>query len=230
MARELKSDRVLFVATILLVGLSVVMVYSASALVAFERFHQPYMFVTRQAIWAAIGMAILSIVMRIDYRTYRNDKLIWTLLGVVALLLVAVLFSRPINNAKRWVGLGGFGIQPSELAKLAAILFTAYTLERRRGRINEISYSLLPIAVIVGGLVGLAVTFGICQIAALLVPSFPIVFSFSLVLISMLVSILTGVVSDAKRWLELGGLFVAVGNDSSILARESEKLLAQFRK
>ena len=155
MARKLQSDKWLFLATLALVCTSIVMVYSASALVAFERFHQPYMFVTRQAIWAAIGMAILSIVMRIDYRTYRNDKLIWTLLGVVALLLVAVLFSRPINNAKRWVGLGGFGIQPSELAKLAAILFTAYTLERRRGRINEISYSLLPIAVIVGGLVGL---------------------------------------------------------------------------
>ena len=92
MARKLQSDKWLFLATLALVCTSIVMVYSASALVAFERFHQPYMFVTRQAIWAAIGMAILSIVMRIDYRTYRNDKLIWTLLGVVALLLVAVLF------------------------------------------------------------------------------------------------------------------------------------------
>jgi cell division protein FtsW len=131
------------------------MVYSASALVALERFQQPYLFVTRQLMWAAVGVAILSIVMRIDYRTYRNDRLIWLLLAAVGLMLVAVLFSRPINGTRRWFGVGGFGIQPSELAKLAAIMFTALTLERRRQRINELGYSLLPIALIVGGLVAL---------------------------------------------------------------------------
>jgi cell division protein FtsW len=155
MARKLQSDKWLFLATLALVCVSIVMVYSASALVAAERFQQPYLFVTRQIIWASVGIAILSIVMRIDYRTYKNDKLIWALLGFVTVLLIVVLFSRPINNAKRWVGIGGFGIQPSELAKLAAIFFTALTLERRQHRINELSYSLLPIGVIVGGLLGL---------------------------------------------------------------------------
>jgi cell division protein FtsW len=106
-------------------------------------------------IWAAMGIALMSIVMRIDYRTYKNDKLIWALLGIVTVLLVVVLFMRPINNARRWVGIGGFGIQPSELAKLVAIMFTALTLERRQHRINELTYSLLPIGMIVGGLVGL---------------------------------------------------------------------------
>ncbi len=155
MARKLSSDKWLFVATLVLLCTSVVMVYSASALVALERFQQPYLFVTRQMMWACVGVAVLSIVMRIDYRTYKNDKLVWALLGLVAVLLIAVLFSRPINNARRWIGIGGFGIQPSELAKLAAIIFTALVLERRRHRINELSYSLLPIGVIVGGLVGL---------------------------------------------------------------------------
>jgi cell division protein FtsW len=155
MARKLQSDKWLFLATLALICTSVVMVYSASALVALERFQQPYLFVTRQMMWAAVGVAVLSIVMRIDYRAYRNDKLIWALLGVVALMLVAVLFSRPINGTRRWFGLGGFGIQPSELAKLAAIVFTAMILERRRARINELGYSLLPIGLIVGGFVGL---------------------------------------------------------------------------
>jgi cell division protein FtsW len=68
---------------------------------------------------------------------------------------VAVLFARPINGTRRWFAIGGFGIQPSELAKLAAILFTALMLERRRHRINELGYSLMPIGLIVGGLVGL---------------------------------------------------------------------------
>jgi len=155
MARKLQTDKWLFLATLALICVSIVMVYSASALVALEKFQQPYLFVTRQMMFAAVGVAILSIVMRVDYRTYKNDKLIWALLGVVTVLLIGVLFARPINNARRWVGIGGFGIQPSELAKLAAILFTALTLERRRHRINELSYALLPIAVIVGGLLGL---------------------------------------------------------------------------
>ena len=155
MARKLQSDKWLFLATLALICASVVMVYSASALVALERFQQPYLFVTRQMMWAAVGVAMLSIVMRIDYRAYRNDKLIWLLVGAVGLMLVAVLFSRPINGTRRWFGIGGFGIQPSELAKIAAIMFTALMLERRRTRINELQYSLLPIALIVGGLVGL---------------------------------------------------------------------------
>jgi cell division protein FtsW len=131
------------------------MVYSASALVALERYQQPYLFVTRQLMWAALGVAVLSMVMRVDYRTYRNDKLIWALLAGVGFMLIAVLFRSPINGTRRWFGIGGFGIQPSELAKLAAILFTAFILERRRHRINEVQYSLLPIGVIVGGLVAL---------------------------------------------------------------------------
>jgi cell division protein FtsW len=155
MARKLQSDKWLFLATLALICASVVMVYSASALVALERFQQPYLFVTRQLMWAAVGIAVLSIVMRIDYRTYRNDRIIWLLVGVVAVMLVAVLFARPINGTRRWFGVGGFGIQPSELAKLIAVLFTAVILERRRHRINELGYSLLPIGVVVGGLVGL---------------------------------------------------------------------------
>ena len=157
MARKLSSDKWLFMATLVLICTSVVMVYSASALVAAERFQQPYLFVTRQLIWACLGMAVLSIVMRIDYRTYKNDKLVWALLGLVAVLLVAVLFMPRINGTRRWFGIGGFGMQPSELAKLAAIIFTALVLERRRHRINELGYSLLPIGAIVGGIVALII-------------------------------------------------------------------------
>src|SRR6266513_6398240 len=102
MARKLKSDRVLFIATILLVGFSVVMVYSASAVVMMERFQRPYLFFTKQAMWAAVGIAVLGIVMRIDYHHYKQPILVWTALGCVALALIAVLFSPPINNARRW--------------------------------------------------------------------------------------------------------------------------------
>jgi cell division protein FtsW len=155
MARKLQSDKWLFLATLALVCAGVVMVYSASAVVALERFQQPYLFVTKQLMWAALGMALLSVVMRIDYRSLRNERLQWTLLGVVALMLVGVLFSPPINGSRRWFSIGPFGIQPSELAKLAAIIYVAAVLERRMHRINEVRYSLLPIALVLSVLVGL---------------------------------------------------------------------------
>jgi cell division protein FtsW len=155
MARKLKSDRVLFTATLLLVCSSIVMVYSASALVAFERFNEPYYFVIRQSLWVALGLAVLLVAMRVDYRSYRNEPFIWGLLGLVALMLTAVLFSAPVNGTSRWFGVGGLGVQPSELAKLACVLFAALTLERRRHRIDEVRYSLTPLCLVSGGLVGL---------------------------------------------------------------------------
>src|SRR5918992_162718 len=129
------------------------MVYSASALVALEKFQQPYMFLIRQGLWTVLGLAVLGIAMRVDYRTYRNEAFIWGVLAVVGLMLVAVLFSAPINGTRRWFGVGGLGIQPSELAKMACVLFTALVLERRMHRIDELSYSLLPIGIVVGALV-----------------------------------------------------------------------------
>jgi len=155
MDRKLKSDRVFFLTTILLVGLSVVMVYSASAAVALERTGNAFTFLIKQAMWAMLGLAILAVVMRIDYRTYREPAFIWTCLGVVGFALVLVLFSAPINNARRWFGFGGIGVQPSELAKLAAIFFIAALLERRMHRIDDVAYALLPIGLVVALIVGL---------------------------------------------------------------------------
>ncbi len=155
MARKLKIDRVLFTATLLLICVSVVMVYSASAVIALERFQQPYLFLTKQALWSVLGLAVLGVAMRVDYRTYRNESFIWCLLGVVVLMLIAVLFSAPVNGTRRWFGVGGLGIQPSELAKVACVFFTALMLERRMHRIDELSYSLLPVGLILGLIVTL---------------------------------------------------------------------------
>jgi cell division protein FtsW len=157
MARKLKSDRVLFLATILLVGLSIVMVYSASAVQADARLQQPYFYLTKQLLWATLGVAFLSVVMRIDYRLYREPAFIWTCLGLVTLALIAVLFMPPVNNARRWFSVGGLGLQPSEAAKLCAIFFIAALLERRMHRIDEVGYSLVPIGIVVSILVALIV-------------------------------------------------------------------------
>jgi len=155
MARKLKSDRVLFIATLLLVALSVVMVYSASAPMALDRYGWATRFLTTQVMWSVLGIAMLTVVMRIDYRHYRQPKFIWTGLALVVFALVSVYFRAPVNGARRWFGVGGIGVQPSELAKLVAIFFIAALLERRMHRIDEVAYALLPIGIVVLGMVAL---------------------------------------------------------------------------
>ena len=155
MARKLKSDKFLFIATLLLVCTSVVMVYSASAVIAMEKHQQPYLFLFKQAAFALVGLLLVPVVMRIDYRTYRQPVVIWTALALAILTLVAVLFARPVNGAARWLNVGPLGIQPSELAKLAVILFIAALLERRMDRIDDVPYAVLPIGIVVGAVVGL---------------------------------------------------------------------------
>jgi cell division protein FtsW len=153
MARKLKSDKVLFFATLLLVFASIVMVYSASAVMAMEKFQRPYLFLIKQSMWAALGLAALAIVMRVDYRLYRQPTVIWSSLAVVGAGLCLVLLSSPINGTRRWFGVGGFGVQPSELAKLALILFAAALLERRMHKVNDLRYALLPIALVTAAIV-----------------------------------------------------------------------------
>lgn len=155
MARKLKSDKVLFTATLLLVCTSVVMVYSASSFVSMEVNDDPYLYLMKQSMWALLGLCVMPIVMRLDYRNYRQPAVIWAGFIVVSVALVAVLFGTPRNGATRWLGIGPLGIQPSELAKIIVIVFVAALLERRMDRIDEPSYALLPIGVAVALIVGL---------------------------------------------------------------------------
>jgi cell division protein FtsW len=158
MARKLKSDKVLFLTTLLLVCLSIVMVFSASAQFALaDEWVDRYRFVTKQALWAVLGLGALAAAMRVDYRAYRNEVFIYGLLGAIGLMLVVVLLGDAVNGARRWLSLGGLGIQPSEFAKFGCILFTAMMLERRMHRIDEPRYALLPIGLVVGALVLLIV-------------------------------------------------------------------------
>jgi cell division protein FtsW len=211
MARKLKSDRVLFLTTVLLVGVSIVMVYSASAVLALERYQQPEFYLTRQLMWAALGVAFLAAVMRVDYRLYKDPLVIWSLLGAVVICLVVVLFRPPVNNARRWLLIGGFGIQPSELAKLSAIFFIAALLERRRDRINELGYALLPIALTVALLAGLILLepdFGTAMSLALIAGvmvfaaglNYAYVFGVLLASLPLVVFLVVGTEYRRRRW------------------------------
>ena len=155
MARTLKSDRVLFLVTVLLVAVSVVMVFSASAVQSQVKYQNGEYFLLKQVAWAAIGLVVLLAVMHIDYHEFRRPELIWSLIGCVTVGLVAVFLFHPTNGTQRWIAFGPASIQPSELAKLACILFAAALLERRMHRVNDVSYVIVPIAAVTLTLAGL---------------------------------------------------------------------------
>jgi cell division protein FtsW len=155
MAKKLKPDRVLFLVTLVLAGFGVAMVFSSSAIVAKERFGDPNYFLLKQLISATLGLAVMFVIMKVDYHIYRRPAIVFSALALVVALLVLVFFLAASANTHRWIQLSGFSVQPSELAKLVLILFLAYFLERRKGKVNDIAFTLIPIGVIVVLLAGL---------------------------------------------------------------------------
>src|SRR5579863_981310 len=136
MAR-VKTDWILFLTILAMVGFGLVMLYSASSAVAELRYHfPPYHFVVRQLAWAVASFCVLMYFKRRDYRTLNTPAWAFSGLGVVLGLLVVVYFADP--RAHRWFRIAGLGsVQPSEFAKPALILFLAYFVARRSQAIND---------------------------------------------------------------------------------------------
>jgi cell division protein FtsW len=157
MAKRVSVDRWLFTVTMLLVFVGLVMVFSASAVMARERFGSPYAFLSKQLIWAVAGLLAMVITMRVDYRRYKSPALVFSFMGVTTLLLISVFFLDRSHNTHRWIHAGGFSFQPSELAKPVLILFLAYFLESRARTIDDVRNTLLPAAAPVLVFLGLIV-------------------------------------------------------------------------
>jgi cell division protein FtsW len=157
MAKRVSVDRWLFTVTMLLVFVGLVMVFSASAVMARERFGSPYAFLSKQLIWASAGIIAMVAAMRVDYRRYKNPAIVFSLLGITTLLLISVFFLDRSHNTHRWFKLGGFSFQPSELAKPVLILFLAYFLEGRTKTMDDWRNTLLPAVAPVLVLLGLIV-------------------------------------------------------------------------
>src|SRR6201993_4265866 len=146
MAKRVSVDRWLFTVTMLLVFLGLVMVFSASAVMARERFGSPYAFLSKQLIWAVAGLVAMVVTMRLDYRRYKHPALVFSLMGLTTLLLISVFFLDRSHNTHRWIHAGGFSFQPSELAKPVLILFLAYFLESRAKTMDDVRNTLVPAA------------------------------------------------------------------------------------
>ncbi|MGE0638706.1 MAG: putative lipid II flippase FtsW [Thermoanaerobaculia bacterium] len=157
MARKLVYDRILFTTVVLLCGLGLVMVYSASAAMARAQGGAVSPFLVKQAIAAVIGFVAMGIIMHIDYRRLRDRRVVYAMIAGIVLLLIAVLFAPQWNATRRWFFIGGISIQPSELAKLALVPFLAFFLDRRDDAIAPANRRdvLLPVALVTGLLSGL---------------------------------------------------------------------------
>jgi cell division protein FtsW len=144
MAKRVSVDRWLFTVTLLLIFIGLVMVFSASAVIAKERYHSAYTFLIKQAVWASAGILLMLILMKVDYRRLKHPAVVFSLLGVTTLMLISVFFLDRAHNTHRWIHWGAFSFQPSEVAKPALILFLAYFLESRPRSMDDWRNTLLP--------------------------------------------------------------------------------------
>jgi cell division protein FtsW len=157
MARKLHPDKWLFAATIGLALFGVVMVYSASAVLAVSENHGSFYYVIKQAIWTGIGLVAMLTAMQFDYNRLRDPRIVYGLLLLTVLLLLAVFAFSPVNGARRWIKFSVFSIQPSELSKLVLAIFLAFFLERHAGEERNFWRTFFPCGIVTALLAGLIV-------------------------------------------------------------------------
>ncbi|HEY0263831.1 MAG TPA: putative lipid II flippase FtsW [Granulicella sp.] len=137
MAKRVGVDKWLFGVVLLLVLFGLVMVFSASAVMAQERYSSPYKFVILQTGYVVLGLFALFALMQVDYRRYNNPRVVFPAIGVTTLLLLGVFAMGGMNGAHRWIRLAGATLQPSELAKPVMVLFLAYFLQTRIHQMDD---------------------------------------------------------------------------------------------
>ena len=157
MTQKLQIDKWLFSATVGLALFGVVMVYSASAVIALQENHSQFYYVVKQGVWTFIGFGAMFVTMRLDYQFLNRRWIIYGLLLITIVLLFAVFAFPPVNGARRWIRVGGFSAQPSEIAKLSLAMFLAYFMQKRAGEEESFWRTFLPCMIVLGIIAGLVV-------------------------------------------------------------------------
>jgi len=139
-------DLLLLFSALFLLAIGIVMVFSASYYDTLE--NDPYFYLRRQLTWAAISIVAMFIVMKIDY--YRIKPYINFIFAVSLILLLVVLFTEPVDGARRWIDLGFTNVQPSEIMKLSIILLFAKELTKTGPRIKNFFTGLGPYLLLLG--------------------------------------------------------------------------------
>jgi cell division protein FtsW len=162
-SNALPVDKVMLAVVLGLTLFGLVMVYSASAMLAQKNFGTQFYFLLRQGGWAFVGLIAMTIAMRIDYRHYKKSNIVLPLLYFTVVLLLVVLVLPKVNNTHRWIRFGGLSLQPSEIAKLAMVAFLAFFLEKHSHEVKVFKRVFLPTAcfsMAVIGLIALEPDFG----------------------------------------------------------------------
>lgn len=146
-----KIDYFLFLAVLLIGIFGIVMIYSASSIWAEYKFHDAFKFVKAQSIFFLVGILLMNVISKVDYHLY--FKYANKILGICFLLLILVLIpgiGTIRNGSRSWFGLGGFGVQPSEFAKIGLIIYTAKYLAKHQREMRDIKKGVLPILLVIG--------------------------------------------------------------------------------
>ncbi|KOR90627.1 putative lipid II flippase FtsW [Paenibacillus solani] len=159
-------DFQLLILTLLLVGFGLVMVFSSSSSLAVFKFNDPLYFTKRQVAFSILGIFVMFVAMNINYKKYKKLFIPVFFLTLLLLILVVIIGSAT-NGATSWFNLGKLGIQPTELAKIATIVYLAALITKKGERIRQWKGGFFPVLIIVGivaGLIMLQPDFGSCFI------------------------------------------------------------------
>lgn len=197
MPKQVENDRWLFCVTLVLCLLGAVMIYSASAVTADQLYGRSYIFLLRQSAWLVIGLLGMFGLMRTDYRRLREPAFVYPTIFLVLLMLIGAFFLDKSHATHRWIRFGPVGIQPSELAKLAIVIYLAWFLDsRRRGAVSmefrreDFVRTILPAA---GPIL-------VCIVLILLQPDLGT--SVDIVLVTAAILYVAGL---SWKWLAIGG-------------------------
>jgi len=142
-------DLIILLMTVALTCFGIVMVYSASSVMAAKKFNDGFYFLKRQGVFAILGFAMMAIAMRIDYQQWRRLAVPLLMACLVLLVLVFVPgIGGTVKGASRWLRFPGFNFQPSELAKIALIIYMAYSLDKKQEKLKFFSTGFLPYMVV----------------------------------------------------------------------------------
>ena len=147
MAQRLKTDRILFITVVLMVLVGALMVYSASSVMAESKYGSSYYFAIRQLVWVVLSIPLMLFFKNLHYRKLQTPAVAFTAMALIMMLLVVVYFADPRQH--RWIRFPLGGLQPSEFAKPALIVFLAYFIALRSRALNS-RYTLAPAILAVG--------------------------------------------------------------------------------
>lgn len=189
-----KVDTIFLILVLSLLTLGLVMLFSASYAYCYYRFGNSFAYITKQAIFAAAGVVAMLLISKFDYHILKKFSYIF--FGFSLIMMVVVLFMDPINDAKRWIIIGGQTFQPSELMKFSVIVLFSYWISKDFSRMKTFRYGVLPFMAVLG------------VVAVLLVLQPHLSATILILTIGLFMMIIGG---TSGKWFVLGGSLITAG-------------------